>query len=215
MAYRTHSKKVALIRIQGPDRKGIISTVTQFLFQNQCNIEDIDQRILDNYLVMNMVVDFTALKKTVENFTADLEKAAQSVGTKSTFKPIDKKTDKSVAILVTREPHCLVDLLTKMKNGPLRKGKPKLVIGNLPELEAIAKKFKVPFHFIPSTNKKEHEAQVLRLLDKHDIDLVVLARYMQILSPEFVFRYEGKIINIHPSLLPAFPGPRSDRKSVV
>ncbi|MBX7149201.1 formyltetrahydrofolate deformylase [bacterium] len=202
------SKKVAQIRIEGTDRKGIIAAVTQFLFKNQVNIEDIDQRVHDDYLVMTILADYTDLKGTLGSFIKELEICAQSVGTKSKFIPLDKKQVKNVAILVTKEDHCLKALikLIAKKNSM---GKIVVAIGNHPDLQGIARMHNIPFFHVPSKVKKEHEEKVLELLDKYDTDLVVLARYMQILSPEFTFKYEGKIINIHPSLLPAFPGPKS------
>lgn len=198
----------ATIKIAGQDRKGIIATMTNFLFENQLNIEDIDQRILDNYLIMNMRVDLTALKESYNSFSKELKKVAKTVGCDAEFNPLLKKQTKNVALLVTREDHCLIDLLENFKKKKL-KGLPSVIIGNHPDLKPIAKKYNIPFHHIPSEKKKVHESKMIKILQNHDIDLIVLARYMQIMSPEFCFRYEGKIINIHPSLLPAFPGPRS------
>lgn len=206
--YRKVSKKVAQIRISGPDKKGIIATMTGYLYKNNCNIEDIDQRILHGYLIMNMLVDYTDVKKTISAFVFGLKRASGYVGTEVEFKPVVKKAKKNVAILVSKESHCLVDLL-KCLDKKNFKGEPDVIIGNHPHLREVAKKYKVPFYFISSAHKRNHEARIISILKKYEIDLIVLARYMQILSPEFVFRYEGKIINIHPSLLPAFPGPRS------
>jgi len=206
--YRKAPKKVAKIRIAGPDKKGIIAVSTNYLFENQCNIEDIDQRIWENYLIMNMVVDYSDLKVSVDTFLTGLKKTMRGMGMEVEFKPQEKKQLKNVALLVTKEDHCLVDLLENFQKKKLN-GTAKIIVGNHPDLEPIAKKYKIPFHFIPSDKKKEHEEKLMELLSLNDIDLVVLARYMQILSPEFNFRYEGRIINIHPSLLPAFPGPRS------
>lgn len=208
MSYRMPSKKVARIRIAGPDRKGIIATVTSFLSQHRCNIEDIDQRILEGYLIMNMLVDLTDMSTPLPKFLREMKNRAATVGCNAEFSPEEKKSLKNVAILVSHEPHCLVDLLEKMKKGEM-KGKPAVVIGNHPDLKPMAKKQGVPFHFVSSEKRQIHEQKVLDLLKKYRADAIVLARYMQILSPEFVFRHEGKIINIHPSLLPAFPGPRS------
>lgn len=208
MAYRTPTKKVAKIRIAGPDRKGIIATITTFLFKNSCNIEDIDQRILEGYLVMNMLVDYSNLQVSESVFIHHLKKEAKKVFCEAEFRPVTSKAIKNIAILVSKEEHCLKDLLDQMKKKKIQ-GKPVVVIGNHPDLKNLVCKKNLSFHYVPSTNRKEHEAKVLEILKQYDVDLIVLARYMQILSPEFVFRHEGKIINIHPSLLPAFPGPRS------
>lgn len=208
MTYRTSPKKVAQIRILGPDHKGIIATITNFLFKNALNIEDIDQRILDGYLIMNMVVDLSDLRLPQAQFIQNLKTTAASMGMGAELRTTDEKRLKNVALLVTKEKHCAQDILEKIKKKIIR-GIPVVIIGNHPDLKSLAKKYRVPFFHVPSHNRKEHETRVLKILHDHEVDLVVLARYMQILSPDFAFRYEGRIINIHPSLLPAFPGPRS------
>jgi len=124
-----------------------------------------------------------------------------------TITPEQTRKIKHVALLVTREPHCLTTLLADMKSGKTH-GRPVVVLANRTDLEPVARKAKVPFFYYPSDKKKEHELFILEKLAEYDVDLIVLARYMQILSPEFCFRYEGKIINIHPSLLPSFAGAR-------
>ncbi len=201
-------KKVAHIRIAGPDQKGIIATITQFLSKNSCNIEDIDQKIRDNFLTMNMLVDYTRIPQSLARFTEDLKKEARSVGMDATFRASENNKAKKTVILASLEDHCLKTLLDQFKQKILT-GTVEAVIANHPDLKALAQKYKVPFHYIPADNRKLHEQGVIKCLEKYQPDLVVLARYMQILSPDFVFRYEGRIINIHPSLLPAFPGPRS------
>ncbi|MBI2336186.1 MAG: formyltetrahydrofolate deformylase [Deltaproteobacteria bacterium] len=196
------------IRIAGPDKKGIIATVTQFVFQAGGNIEDIDQRNLEGYLVMNMLVDLSDYRASLQKFCQALAGVAQKIGMESSVKEESSREKKNLAILVTKESHCLQDILKQIKAGKIN-AEIKMVVGNQPGLESFIKKYSLPFRYIPSEKKKWHEEEILKLLQPLDIDLIVLARYMQILSPEFVFRYEGKIINIHPSLLPAFPGPRS------
>lgn len=207
-SYRKGAKKVARIRISGPDKKGIIAATTTYLFKNNCNIEDIDQRIREDFLVMNMVVDTSDLKVSLPRFLKGLDETARQVGMGVEFRPEEKRAIKNVAILVTKESHCLVALLEKMKRKKM-KGKAGVIIGNHPDLREVAQHYRVPFYHLPSEKRKEHEERISQLLAKFEVDLIVLARYMQVLSPEFNFRYEGKIINIHPSLLPAFPGPRS------
>ena len=108
------------------------------------------------------------------------------------------------AILVTREPHCLESLLAATKRGQLR-AEPALVIGNRTDLGGMARKQGIPFVHVPWNERTEAEAVALAELENKEIDFVVLARFMKILSPNFVWRYKNKIINIHPSLLPSFP----------
>ncbi len=201
-------RKTAHVRVAGPDHKGIIATVTTHLFKNNINIEDIDQRILEDFLVMNMVVDLAGCPLSEARLRESLKKVGRQIGMEITCQIEKSKKKKDVAILVTREPHCLTLLLKQIASGTIR-GHACVVLANRPDLEPLARKYRVPFYCFPSDNKKEHESAILEKLAEHDIDAIVLARYMQILSPEFCFRYEGKIINIHPSLLPAFPGARA------
>ncbi len=202
------TKKLARIRVAGPDKKGIIATVTTHLFKNSLNIEDIDQRIFEGILVMNMVVDLSGLSGPWAGFCDGLRKVGRSIGMEITAEIERAKKIKEVVLLVTQEPHCLESLLQGMKRGQIR-GRPTMILGNSPDLKPVARRFRVPFFYIPSTNRKKHEEGLLKKLSRQPADLIVLARYMQILSPEFCFRYEGKLINIHPSLLPSFPGPRA------
>ncbi|MBI3540795.1 MAG: formyltetrahydrofolate deformylase [Deltaproteobacteria bacterium] len=201
------TKKLGHIRVAGPDKKGIIATVTTHLFKNNLNIEDIDQRILEGFLVMNMVVDLKEAP-SIPQLREGLKEVGQKIGMEITLQLEESRKIRHVALLVTKEPHCLNTLLKEMDSGKI-KGRPVLILGNRPDLEPIAKKHKIPFFYSASTNRREHENFILEKLSEADIDLIVLARYMQILSPEFCFRYEGKMINIHPSLLPSFPGARA------
>jgi formyltetrahydrofolate deformylase len=205
---RASRHQFARIRVAGPDNKGIIATVTDYLFRSGLNIIDIDQRILDDILIMNMVVEMRDLRCSMPAFLAGLRNVARRIGMEITYTPPTPTGPKAIALLVTKEPHCAEEILLRIKRGAI-KARAAVMIGNQPDLRPLARRFRVPFVCIPSDNKTRHEQQVLKRLDRERIDLIVLARYMQILSPEFVFHYEGRIINIHPSLLPAFPGPRA------
>ena len=192
----------------GPDRKGIIAAVTDYLFRSNLNIVDIDQRILDDYLIMNMVVAMRGLRGPLSSFLRGLQDVAGQIHMGIVYTPPTPVGPKTMALLVTKEAHCAEEILQRVRRGAI-KARVAVMIGNQRSLQPLARRFGVPFVYIPSDNKRRHEQQMLSRLDRERIDLIVLARYMQLLSPEFVFHYEGKIINIHPSLLPAFPGPRS------
>jgi formyltetrahydrofolate deformylase len=112
-----------------------------------------------------------------------------------------------IAILVSKTTHCLYDLISRQNEGDLICDVP-LIISNHPDLEFIAEKFRIPYYYLPidKTDKSSQETRIRELLKKHDIDLVVLARYMQILSPEFTHEWVGRVINIHHAFLPAFQG---------
>ncbi len=207
MIEKNNSKRLR-IKIFGPDQKGIIANFTQCVFQHGCNIEDIDQRSMTGHFMMNMLIDVAELNCALAKLEKELALLGEKMGMQVRLEEEFSQAKKNLAILVTKENHCLTALLSQAKSGKI-KGEIKVIIANQPDLEPIAKKYKIPFYYIPSDKKKVHEQKVLKILDALHIDLVVLARYMQIVSPEFVFHYEGRIINIHPSLLPAFPGPRS------
>jgi formyltetrahydrofolate deformylase len=116
------------------------------------------------------------------------------------------------ALLVTKETHCLAAILAAQRAGKL-KAEAVVVIGNHPQLVPLAKKHRLPFVHIPWEDRAGAEQRTLELLDQYEVDFVVLARFMKILSPGFVWRYKNKIINIHPSLLPSFPGPQAYRQA--
>jgi formyltetrahydrofolate deformylase len=118
-----------------------------------------------------------------------------------------------MAIMVTRESHCFQRLLEGIKSGSLKKAEPALVLSNRRDLEPMARKAGLPFISVPWEDRLKAEQNALKLLDDHEIDFVVLARFMKILSPNFVWRFKNKILNIHPSLLPSFPGPQAYRQA--
>ena len=123
---------------------------------------------------------------------------------------LDFSTDVSrMAIFVSKLPHCLYDLLSRCRSKEWNVEVP-LIVSNHPNLASVAAQFEIPFHVLPVTkeNKREQEAKQIQLLEEADVDLVVLARYMQIVTPEFIERFPMRIINIHHSFLPAFPGAR-------
>jgi formyltetrahydrofolate deformylase len=118
-----------------------------------------------------------------------------------------------MALMVTREPHCFEKILCAIKSGGLKQADPALVLSNRRDLEPRARECGLPFVHIPWEDRLKAEQQALRVLDEREIDFIVLARFMKILSPNFVWRFKNKIINIHPSLLPSFPGPQAYRQA--
>ena len=124
----------------------------------------------------------------------------------------EPKRRQRMAIMVTKEAHCLQTLLRAIKTGKLRKTEPALILSNREDLP-LARQAGLPFVRVPWEERLQGETQALRQLDEHEIDFIVLGRFMKILSPNFVWRYKNKIINIHPSLLPSFPGPQAYRQA--
>lgn len=208
MASQALKPKVVLFTFEGTDKKGIIATLTSYFYKNNCNILDIDQRILDNTLIMNTVVDCTDQKRSWDEFIGDLQRVVMGLCMKFRLHIVGLSRSKNIALLVTREAHCAEDIIRNVGQKKIN-GKVAVMIGNHSHLRQLAQRHDIPFFHVSSKNRKQHEAQVLQILERKRCDLVVLARYMQIVSPDFVFRHEGRIINIHPSLLPAFPGPRA------
>ncbi|HET9009339.1 MAG TPA: formyltetrahydrofolate deformylase [Nitrosarchaeum sp.] len=196
-------KTVVGITVVGEDREGIVAAFTNFIFENGGNIEKINQNVIKGLFGMYLEASFTK--------TVDVKKFDSGIQVLSKKEQMDVSThhetnsEKNIAILVTKEPHCLETILDAAKKK-LLKGCISVIIGTEKTLEPIAKKAKIPFIAIEESNQEKAEEKILEICKKNEIDLIVLARYMKILSPNFVWRYPNRIINIHPSLLPAFPG---------
>jgi formyltetrahydrofolate deformylase len=201
------AKNTATLLITCPDSKGIVAAIADFLYQHNANILHADQHqdAENNLFLMRVewdLVGFTLLPTDFEqNFVAIANRFNMEWQLKLSQKPL------RVAIMVSQYDHCLADLLHRHKNGELVCDIP-LIISNHRDTEALAKFYGVDFHYIEvkKDNKPGAEAQQFALFAKYEIDLIVLARYMQILSPDFVSRYPKQIINIHHSFLPAFIG---------
>jgi formyltetrahydrofolate deformylase len=194
-------KTVIGITVVGKDREGIVATFTNFAFSKGGNIEKVNQNVIKGLFGMYLEVSFS---KTVdvESFDAKIQSLAKKekmdVSTHH-----ETNSQKNIAIFVTKEPLCLQTILSNAKS---LKGKISLIVGTENTLEPLAKKVKIPFVTIKEKDQQKAEEKIIEICKKYDIDLISLARYMRILSPNFVWRYPNRIINIHPSLLPAFPG---------
>lgn len=190
------------------DRTGIVAALTAFVAEYGGNIIDLDQYSdsVNQKFFMRLVWDISrgALsREDIPNGVGLVAKKFPEMRWNLTF----GEPKPRMAILASTTPHCLADLLLRHQMGELR-GDMAMVIANHEDLRELTEHFGVPFHYIPvtKTTKEEAEAKQLELLRENNIDLVVLARYMQILSQSFVREWEGKIINIHHSFLPAFVG---------
>ena len=193
------------ITVVGEDDTGLIAEVTTLLFERSINIEDLDQAVRDGVFRMTMLVDTSEMVCTEAKLREDLHDLGDDLGMDMKVRfPADRETQQ-IAVLVTKESHCLEAIFESWASGDLD-ADVNVVIGNHSDLEPLAEKYDVPFHDIGDENGNPDEEELLDLLAEYDADLIVLARYMRILSPSVVFRYESQIINVHPSLLPAFPG---------
>ncbi|MBD2576300.1 formyltetrahydrofolate deformylase [Oscillatoria sp. FACHB-1406] len=196
----------ATLLISCPDGQGIVAKIANFIYANGGNIIHADQHTDFATGLFLMRVEWQ-----LQGF--NLPRSAIAVAFGAIAKPLQAEwtlhfSDKvpRIAIWVTKQDHCLLDLLWRDRARELP-GEIPLIISNHSKLEPIAKQFNIDYHHINITkeNKKEQEEKQLEILDRYQIDLVVLAKYMQILSPEFVAKFPS-IINIHHSFLPAFPG---------
>ena len=199
------------IVVVGDDKKGLIARVTSLLFERGVNIEDLDQAVREGVFRMTLHVDTDEMIVKDETLRDDLHGLGDELGVDIQVRfPSDRGTDR-LAVLVTKESHCLEALFQAREEGELD-AEISVVIGNHPDLEPLAAERGVDFHDIGDEGVPD-ENRLLDLLGEYEIDLVVLARYMRILSPNVVFRYESRIINVHPSLLPAFPGAEAYRQA--
>jgi formyltetrahydrofolate deformylase len=197
----------AVLLIDSPDRKGLVAEVAGLLYRHGANITHADQHQDHDAGLFFMRVEWALNGFDVDVFREEFEGLAAELRMRWRLQLM---TDlPRVAILVSQYLHCLVDVLHRQQMGELRCSIP-LVIGNHPDAEAQVRFHGAEFQCVPVTpgSKKSAEAEQLRLLRDFGIDVVVLARYMQILSPEFVEQYPMRIINVHHSFLPAFMGAR-------
>ncbi|HUI27949.1 MAG TPA: formyltetrahydrofolate deformylase [Candidatus Kryptonia bacterium] len=199
------AKNLAVISVIGNDQKGVVARVSTYLANNGVNIEDIEQRVVEGLFIMTMLVDLSDLSVTLDDLILGLKAIGEEIHMEVTVRLRNEKARKRVAILVSREPHCLEKLIADRDAG-LMNGEFVGVLSNHELLRPLADQHGLPFRWHPSSDKTAHEAFMLDALREHQVDLVVLARYMQILTPNFVARYPHRIINIHPSLLPYHPG---------
>ncbi|NLE85935.1 MAG: formyltetrahydrofolate deformylase [Myxococcales bacterium] len=207
--------QLATLLVSCPDRRGIVAALAQVLAGHGANILDSDQHTDRQAGQFFQRICFETSELTTDRLT--LRRAIDEVAGRFSMKcRVEFSTDeegrqkrKRIAIFVSKYDHCLYDLLLRHRAGEID-GDLALVVSNHPDLGPVAEQFGIPFHHLPvsKATQREQEQQALELLRSSEIDLVVLARYMQILSAEFVAEYPERIINIHHSFLPAFVGGR-------
>ena len=203
----TSETERATLLVSCPDRRGIVAALAQVLYGHGANILDSDQHTDAEaaQFFQRIHFDLTDLQSDRGTLERAIAEVAARFGMRYELRY--RQQPKRIALFVSRYDHCLYDLLLRHQSGELRCELP-LIVSNHPELERVAQQFGVEFRVIPVTadTKPMAEAAQLALLQEQRIDLLVLARYMQILSAQFVSNFAGKIINIHHSFLPAFVG---------
>lgn len=200
-------KKIVLL-IHCRDQKGIIASVTNYIASIGGNIIYLDQHVDGDQDVffMRLECEFNSASFSIENFKTDFqEKLATQFKMSWEIYTIENKP--KMAIFISKYDHCLYDILGRYSTGELNVEIP-VIISNHNDLSSVAERFSIPFQYIPFTkeNKEAGEKAQIAILNKYQIDFIVLARYMQIITPNLIGLYKNKIINIHHSFLPAFPG---------
>ncbi|MGH2632098.1 MAG: formyltetrahydrofolate deformylase [Tepidiformaceae bacterium] len=203
---------LAIVGVLGRDQKGVVARISTYLAEREVNIEDIEQRVVRGQFMMDMLVDITGASATLEELATGLAGIGADLGMDIRVSLRSEQARRRVAVLVTKEAHCLEQLIADWRAGLLN-GELVAVIGNHDVLRPIAEEAGIPFHWAPSTDKSEHERLLLEQIAAAQAEVVVLARYMQILTAAVVAPYAGRIINIHPSLLPYFPGANPYRRA--
>lgn len=196
------------ILIHCKDQKAIISSVTTYISSIDGNIIYLDQHVDEdeNVFFMRLECEFNTKNWNIEAIKTDFQ-ANLANPFQMSWEIYTQDEKPRMALFVSKYDHCLYDILGKYSAGELSLEIP-LIISNHEDLRSVAERFDVPFHHVPFTKdmKSEGEQKQMDLLKQYQIDFIVLARYMQIITPNLIAMYENKIINIHHSFLPAFPG---------
>jgi formyltetrahydrofolate deformylase len=203
-------KHAAILLISCPDQRGLVSSVTEFIFKYGGNIIDLEQHVDSDESQFFMRIEWDLAEFSIargeigERFKAEV---ASRLGMQWTLHFSD--VIPRMAVYVSRYSHCLYDILARYQACDWQVEIP-LVISNHPDLRAAAEGLGIDYHTSPVSpqTRSEQEQRQLAMLQDYNIDFIVLARYMQVLSEDFIRHYPGRIINIHHSFLPAFPGAR-------
>lgn len=200
----------AIILISCEDRRGIISAVTDFISENNGNILDLDEHVdpTDRIFFMRVAWDLTSFTLPREDILHIFQSTIADKYQMDWVLHFSSKIPR-MAIFVSKLSHCLYDILGRYQSGEWEVEIP-LIISNHEKLRDVAERYQIRFEYFPITkdSKVQQEGQQIALLQELDIDFIVLARYMQILTGSFVRTFKNRIINIHHSFLPAFPGAR-------
>lgn len=203
-------QNIGRLLIQCPDQPGIVSAVSTFLLDHQANIVESSQYSTDpegGTFYLRIAFHSENLLNRKEQLEKDFEEIASKYD--MVYRLSYAAELKKAAIYVSKEPYCLMELLWEWQNGDLN-ADIAVVISNHEDARGMVEALGIPFHYIPANKdiRKEVEKQQIDLMKEYEIDVLILARYMQILTPEFVRHFPNRIINIHHSFLPAFIGAR-------
>ncbi len=199
------SPVLAVVSVLGKDQKGVVAQFATYLAERGVNIEDIEQHVVRGFFLMDMLVDIRDINVDLSELITGLIGLGGKIEMEVRVHLHSQRRNKRVALLASKEPHCLAYLARQFADGKLH-GDVACVLANHPDLEPLAKQHNLPFAWHPHDDLEKHFDWLGEQLKKHSVDLVVLARYMRILPDRIVKAHRHKIINIHPSLLPYFPG---------
>lgn len=200
--------KIAILKIHGPDKKGIVAAFSQLLYGHGCGIVHAEQSTDSgaNLFFQRIVFDYSTMHTDRISIETGIKEVCERFEMANSLNWNDEK--KRIAIMVSKYDHCIWELLLRHRAGELD-CQISVIISNHEDLRHIAETFDIPYHVykITKANKEEKEAEELKLLkEEYNVDLVILARYMQIISDNFCNTFNHQVINIHHSFLPAFIG---------
>ncbi len=203
----SEQKLTATLLLSCPDQKGLVARISNFLYEQGGNIIDLDEHVDsgEKHFSLRVAWDMADFTIAPENLHKEFLPLGQEFGAEWSIRL--NRTKRRIAIFVSKHDHCLQEILWRSEMGEYD-AEVVLIISNHPDLGPLADRYRIPFHVftISSENREAQEKKELELLDAERIDTIILARYMQVLSPAFVRHHPHRILNIHHSFLPAFAG---------
>jgi formyltetrahydrofolate deformylase len=201
---RNRKETIVEVTVVGPDRKGVVAEITNAIFKRGGNIQQISQNVVRGLFGMQLEATFNKTDRKELDESLRLLSVKLKMEIKVHYQEPDRL--KNIAILVSKEEHCLQKILDARSKGEISSNI-SVIVGADDTFAQLAKNAGVQYLIVDHRNSQEEaETHILKIVEDFNVDLIVLARYMRVLSPNFVWRYPNRIINIHPSLLPAFPG---------
>ncbi|MDX1971587.1 MAG: ACT domain-containing protein [Candidatus Sumerlaeia bacterium] len=202
----------AVVSVVGQDQKGVVAKVSTYLANQNVNILDIEQKVVQGWFIMNMLVDLADLDIQLDELFRDLNRVGQDINMDIEVRLLGRKKTKRMVIMVSKEPHCLVRLMEDIKEETIT-AEVAAVISNHEELRGMAEAAGLPFECIVHEDRTKRDELMVARLQELNPDLIVLARYMQILPKFFIDAFPNRMINIHPSLLPYHKGANAYRQA--